>query len=304
LIIIEYKEMKIKFRKTKIIVVIACVLFLHYTASAQENTHNSLWRVSEGKNSVYLLGSIHMMKNETRFLNDSINRAFDDSKVLVLEVDLNSMADPRIQQILIAKGILAGGESFEKLIRKETYARLRKKAAELGLDISKYHQYKPWFFMLMLAETKLQMLGYNPQQGIDRHFFARAAKCGKQVIGLETPEQQMEMLDTMSKLDQDRLVRHGIKDLEIIEEELDSIINAWSTGDMEGLERTILKSFKGFPEIYNTLIINRNKDWIPKIESFLKQKQNYMIIVGAAHLPGRHGLVELLKKNGRLVEQL
>ena len=135
-------------------------------------------------------------------------------------------------------------------------------------------------------------------------FFTQRRLNPKSVLGLETFEQQMDMLDTMSKINPDDLVRQAIKDLDVLEEELDTILNAWSTGDMDKLEDTILKSFKEFPDIYRVLITQRNKKWIKKIEAFLGEKENHMIVVGAAHLAGKNGLVEVLKKKGYSVEQL
>ena len=82
------------------------------------------------------------------------------------------------------------------------------------------------------------------------------------------------------------------------------IIKAWSTGDIEVLESTMLKSFKEYPVLFKKLIIERNKNWVKKIESFLKNKTNYMVVVGAAHLAGKQGILELLKEKGYSIEQL
>ncbi len=293
-----------KFLKVKFLILIAFLLGLYCTINAGENPHNTLWRISSEKNSVYLLGSIHLLKNNFDFLNDSIKQAFDDSQIVVFEVDPNRMADPRAQQMMLTKGMLAEGKSLDKKINKGTYELARKKAAELGLDISLFKQFKPWFFTMTLAVAKMQQLGFSTENGLDKQFFAKATRSGKQVLGLETVEYQLAMLDTLSEVNQDELVRQTIKELDILEDELDKILTAWSTGDMKLLESTILKSFEEYPEVYNVLIRQRNKNWIPKIESFLKQKDNYMVIVGAAHLAGSDGLVALMKKKGYHIDQL
>lgn len=294
----------IPLKKVKILLLIAFVFFLSCVATAREAKHNTLWELSSGNNTVYLLGSIHLLKNNSSILNDPIMKAFEDSQILVFEVDLKTMTGPKAQKTILAKAMLPVGDSLEKKVNKETYELAKAKTAELGLDITSFNQFKPWFFVMTLAVFKMQKLGFSDQKGLDHFFYAKATQSGKKILGLETFEQQMDMLDIMSKVNQDDLVRHSIKDLDVLEEEMDAILKAWSTGDMNELENAILKSFKEFPDIYKALISQRNKDWIKKIELFLKQKENHMVVVGAAHLAGKDGLVELLKKKGYSVEQL
>jgi uncharacterized protein YbaP (TraB family) len=233
-----------------------------------------------------------------------MEKAFDDSDILVFEVDLKEMSSPKAQQTILAKGMLPAGDSLVKKINKKTYELAKATTEELGLDMAAFSQFKPWFFIMTLSVFKLNTLGFSSEQGIDTLLYSKATQSGKNVLGLETFEQQMDMLDTMSKINQDDLVRQALKDLDVLEQELDAILNAWSTGDMDKLEDTILKSFKEFPDIYRTLITERNKKWMKRIESFLGEKENYMLVVGAAHLAGSDGLVELLKKKGCTVEQL
>ena len=295
-------------RKVKAGLLIAFALCLGCIANAEQNisanTKNTLWRVSSEKNSVYLLGSLHILKSDNYPLDNSIERAFDDSQILVLEVDLRSQTDPKTQHMMLAKGMLPEGDSLDKRISKKTYELARAKIAELGLDIAAFKQFKPWFFTMTLVLTKLQTLGFSPQYGLDLHFFKKATQSGKQVLGLETFEQQIDMLDTLSEVSQDELVCQTVKELDILEQEMDTILKAWSTGDIKLLDETMLKSLKEYPAIYKVLITQRNNSWATKIESFLKQEKNYMVVVGAGHLAGRQGLVELLKKKGYSIEQL
>ena len=272
--------------------------------SQETGSKNTLWRVSSGENSVYLLGSLHLLKRENYPLNASIEKAFNDTQTLVLEVDMKSMTDPATQQMMLSKSMLPQGDSLDKRISKETYELAREKTKELGLDISALRQLKPWFFAMTLTVVKLKTLGFNPQDGLDMYLFSRAKESGKQILGLETFKQQLEMLDTLSTVNQDRLLCQTFKDLDILENKMDIILKAWSTGDIKALESTMLKSFKEYTVLFEKLIIERNKNWVKKIESFLKNKNNYMVVVGAAHLAGEQGVVELLKKKGYSVEQL
>jgi uncharacterized protein YbaP (TraB family) len=290
--------------KAKLVFFIAIALLLSCPVNGGETRHKAIWRVSKGNNTVYLLGSIHVLKGNDDILQGPMGKAFNDSKVLVFEIDLKEMASPDAQQTILAKGMLPPGDSLQQKINRETYELAKATTEEMGLDMATFSQFKPWFFIMTLSMFKLNMLGFSIQNGIDSLLYSKATQSGKKVLGLETFEQQMEMLDTMSGLNQDELVRQAIKDLDVLEQELDTILDAWSIGDMDRLEATILKSFKEFPHIYEALIIERNKKWMRSIESFLGEKENHMVVVGAAHLAGKEGLVELLKEKGCSVEQL
>jgi len=295
-------------RKLTIVLLVTIILsfsFLINVETSQEKvSKNTLWRVNSEENSVYLLGSLHLLKRENYPLNAQIEKAFNDSEILVLEVDMKSMTDPSTQQMILSRGMLPQGDSLDQQISLETYELAKEKTQTLGLDISAFKQFKPWFFAMTLTVVKLQALGFNPQDGLDTYLFSRAKEAGKQILGLETFKQQLGMLDTLSTVNQDKLLGQTFKELDILENEMDIIIKAWSSGDIKVLESTMLKSFEEYPVLFQKLIIERNKTWIKKIESFLKNKKNYMVVVGAAHLAGKQGIVELLKKKGYAVIQL
>jgi len=223
---------------------------------------------------------------------------------LVLEMDMGNARNAGLQQIALKKGMLAPGDSLEKKISKETYKLAKAKAAELGIDISIFNQFKPWFFTMTLTMARLQALGFSPQHGLDLHFFKKAEQSGKRVIGLETFEQQLKMLDTLSNLNQDDLLLQTIDQMDKMEVEFDELIDAWTNGNIKVLEEIMLKSFKSYPKIYTVIITQRNENWISKIESYMKRKDNYMVVIGFAHLAGSQGVIEMLRKRGYLVEQL
>lgn len=300
----QKENVMLSLHRAKLVFFVAIALLLSFTVNAGETRHNALWRVSTGNNSVYLLGSIHVLKGNDNILQGPMGKAFNDSKILVFEIDLKEMTSPDAQQTILAKGMLPPGESLEQKINRETYELAKAKTEEMGLDMATFSQFKPWFFIMTVSMFKINKLGFSVQNGIDSLLYSKAMQSGKKVVGLETFDQQLDMLNTMSRVNQDELVRQALKDLDVLEQELDTILDAWSTGDMDRLEDTILKSFKEFPDIHEALIIERNKKWMKSIESFLGEKENHMVVVGAAHLAGKEGLVELLKKKGCSVEQL
>jgi len=302
------KEITMVLRKLKTILLFGLIFCCLYSAYAQENLNvsskNSLWRVKSKSNSIYLLGSLHLLRSDNYPLSDIIEKAFEDSQTLVLEVDLKSMNDPETQLMMLAKGIFADGQTLEESIGRKAYELAKTKTEELGIDIVMFKDFKPWLFAITLTTIKLQSLGFEPQYGLDSYFYSKAKQAGKQVVALETPEYQMDLFDKMSTADQESLVSETLLKLDIVEMKMNTILDAWSSGDIKEMEATLLKSTKEYPELYKTLITNRNKAWLAKIESFLSEKGNYMILVGAGHLVDNKGLLELLKNKGYSIEQL
>lgn len=295
-------------RKLKTILLFGLIFCCFYSAHAQGNPNvsskNSLWRIKSKTNSIYLLGSLHLLRSNNYPLSDIIEKAFEDSQILVLEVDLKSMNDPETQLTMLTKGMFADGQTLVKSIGRKAYELAKTKTEELGIDIVMFKDFKPWLFAMTLTTIKLQSLGFDPQYGLDSYFYSKANQTGKQVVALETPEYQIDLFDKMSASDQESLVNEALLKLDMAEMKMNTILDAWSSGDIKEMEATLLKSIREYPELYETLIDNRNKAWLTKIESFLSEKGNYMILVGAGHLVGNSGLLELLENKGYSIEQL
>ncbi len=265
---------------------------------------STLWEIQSKTNKVYIQGSIHLLKSTDYPIDPAIEQAFENSNVLVLEADIGKMTDPQTQQLILSKGMFSDGKTLEQSLKPKTYQMAKSKVTELGLDIQMFSMLKPWCFAVTIATAKFQALGYLPQYGLDQHFFSKATQQGKTVIGLETVEYQMNLFADLSMVNQDLLVRQTLEDFDVIESQMNTIIRAWSKGDLDDLEETMLQSFKQYPSIHKTFIVDRNRNWILQIESFLKADKNYMVVVGAGHLPGKDGLIQVLKKKGYSVRQL
>lgn len=297
-----------RFRKISTLIIIALTLTLYCSTQAAHHLgvgkKKSLWRVRSQSNTIYLQGSIHLLKSDNYPLDPSIEEALKDSQVLVLEADLRTMGDPKVQQLMITKGILPQGSSLESQLSRETYVLAKKEMQELGVDISLFKQFKPWMFAMTVTVTRLQRLGFNSQYGVDMYLMSQAINTGKEIMGLEKLEYQVELLDTLTAREQDALVRQTFQDLDIIEEKVNSIVAAWSIGDVNTMEAIMLESFRKYPAIYRHLIANRNENWVSQIESFLKRRDNYMVVVGVLHLIGEDGLVKVLRRKGYIVDQM
>ncbi len=264
----------------------------------------SLWRVRSKSNVVYLLGSIHYLKPQSYPLAQEMEAAFKDAKKMIFEINLESAEGGRAQQLMAAKGIYTDRTTLKDHVSPATYALAEKQLKELGLDIQIFNQFKPWFTALTVLALKLQAMGFDPGKGIDQYFFRKAKKEKKEVGGFETLEYQFSLFDGMPERVQESLLLQTLSGGDLTETAVDAIVKAWTAGDLQALETLLLQGLKEFPELYQRLIVERNRAWLPKIESCLSQNENYLVVAGAGHLAGKNGLIEMLTAKGYSVEQL
>ena len=272
-------------------------------AAARGEAKGLLWKISNDKSTVYLLGSIHYLKKENFPLNENILTALDNSQRLVLEIDVNSVRPDAAQKITISKAVYQDGTTLEQNVSQETFELTRQRAAQLGIDVKIVAPMKPWFVSLTLVSMRLQQLGFDPNFGVDRYLAAQAASKGKPVGGLETLEFQLGVMDQLSKSEQEMLLRQSVSELDQLDRGIQSIVQAWLQGDSGALEPLLLESMKKYPDLYQKMIVGRNRRWIAQIEKMLEQGGTTMVVVGAAHLVGQEGVVEILKERGYKVER-
>jgi uncharacterized protein YbaP (TraB family) len=157
---------------------------------------------------------------------------------------------------------------------------------------------------LTIEEMEWQKAGFDPALGLDQHFYDQAMQDGKTVQGLETVEYQISRFDEMPMDLQDHLLAETLKDIDTEQANMSKLIESWRAGDAAAVERIVLKDLQQEPVLYQRLLLERNRNWLPKLEVLLKRPGRAMVVVGAAHLVGPDGLLSMLKARGYKVEQL
>ncbi len=265
---------------------------------------NFLWKVKGAKNTVYIQGSIHVMKKTDYPLAKEIVAAYTASKEIVFEVDLAEANGPKGMQMMMAKGTLPAGQTLKTILKADVYKTLNNATSTFGLPGALIDGMKPWLVIQMVTILELQKLGFNPQDGLDLHFFERAKKDGKKTGGLEDIGAAINALDKLTQENPDEFVEQSIADLKKIEPLMKEITAFWKAGDAAGLDKALLEEMKKFPEVYKSLLVDRNHNWMDGIEEKLKADHDVMIIVGSAHLVGKDSVLKLLKKKGYTIDQL
>jgi len=273
------------------------------TGAAAQTGRSFLWKVQSGTNVMYLAGSVHALTADAYPLNPAYQRAFEASSTLVEEIDL-AEADPLTGGLgLLAKGMYTDGRTFNTVVSKETAALVAEKLKGTPLALELIQPMKPWMVMLMLEALGAQAAGLDPELGLDKHFYNLATGAGKQVIGLETVQYQIDRFDKMPDAMQEQLLRSELAEMETEKTSLRTLLTAWQTGDAAAIEKMLLTSFTDNPAAYSSLITERNRNWMPQLEACLKRSSPCLVIVGAAHIVGPQGLLALLRQRGYRIEQ-
>jgi len=284
---------------------LAATLLACGTAAAQAPrapAKSFLWKVQAANGVLYLAGSVHALSADTYPLSPAFERAFQASGTLVEEIDLGDATQISASLKLLGKGVFQDGRTFDQVVSRDTLALVTERLKDTA-PIEMLKPMKPWMVDLMIEMTDLQKKGLDPKFGLDQHFYDAAKAAGKPVVGLETAESQIDRLDQMPLAVQEQMLRSTVKELDAERGGLGSLVADWRRGDSAALEKTLLASFKDFPAAYASLIVERNRNWMPQIEACLTRPSPCFVVVGAAHLVGPDGLLALLQRKGYRVEQ-
>lgn len=271
--------------------------------AAQQIQNSCLWSVQTQSNKFYFLGSLHVLTQDAYPLSAAIANAYSDSQKIVFETDIAAMNDPATQAKMLELGLYPEGQNLLRNLDADTRQMLEKKMTELGLPMEQFSRFKPWLMALTLTTVELQKLGFNPMYGVDVHFFNKATADGKEIGALEPVAFQLDLFGQMDKQNQNAFLNQTLKDLGVVNELAGDLVKFWKTGNAGKLHALLYKSFKDYPDLHNRLLIQRNKQWAEKIETFMQENKNILFVVGAGHLVGPQSVVDLLKKKGHKVKQ-
>ena len=285
--------------------ILAWLALLPALAPADNATHPvTLWMAEGAGNRVYLLGSVHLLREQDHPLPRVIDAVYDDAETLYMELDMDDL-DPVLMQATINDlGMLDEGTSLRDVMGEDLYAEAIARAAELELPLDMLDRTEPWLAAITVEQLALARIGFNPSYGIEMHLLRRALSDNKEILGFESVEQQLAYLDGLSLDAQRALLMQTLTESAGIREIMDDLILAWRSGDIDYLEQTLLDDVSGYPELYETIVVSRNRLWVDTIEALLEQEEDYLVVVGALHLVGEDGVPQLLEQRGIKITQM
>jgi len=255
-----------------------------------------LWEVSRGGNTVYLLGSVHMLRPDAYPLDPALYEAFDAARVVAFEIDLGeaAAAAPR----MLMRGMYTDGRSLRSELPADLYTRLDDKLAGFGISAQLVAPMKPWLVSMTLSSVALQQVGFTPELGVDMHFFERAGEGGKRIVALETIEDQIDVFDGLTPDQQIALLESTLTEMDSIRDRMDEITAIWASGDSERLSQLMNESLLDQPVLTEGILYDRNRKWLPQIEAMVASGEPAIVIVGMGHMVGEQSVTDLLIEAG------
>ena len=261
----------------------------------------SVWKVTgPGGGTLYLGGSIHALHSVDYPLPTAYNRAFDASTRLSFEVDRKALLDS-------SKGLSKAGQypsrdSLKNHVDPRTYVYLVRLFALLKIPEEKIAKFRPWYLALLLQAPDLH--GLSEELGVEEFLTKRAQANSKPVFGLESARGHMEIFSGLSDRQSEAMLLLMFMPAEKGSSQDGRLVDAWRKGDADTETRIFMDGFRDFPSLGERLLAVRNRNWIPKIEQYLRSGQTYFVVVGAAHMGGPEGILALLRARGYKIEQL
>ncbi|MBB1060643.1 TraB/GumN family protein [Marilutibacter spongiae] len=266
-----------------------------------------LWKVSDADNSIYLLGSFHLLKPSDYPTAAEIDAAFDQASEVVFEIPPAALADPATGMKMLQASGYADGRSLSQVLAPGELEQLDALFRASGQSVASVEAYEPWFINLSLVMGMSQAMGFDSTHGLDQHLIARAADKGKPTAGLETIDAQLAALDGMPMEEQVESLVEFVQDPAQARVELAQMHDAWRQGDTGLLETLAIDEMKSrTPESYRLVNVARNDAWLPELQAMLDDRsdEDVLVVVGAMHLLGEDGLVDKLSAAGYAVERM
>ena len=263
----------------------------------------SIWHLSDDDSDIYIFGTIHILRPETEWRTDAVMEAFDSADTVYFEAPVNDPAEqaqivPLIQQL----GLNPPERPLSSQISEEANARLAEIAPLLGSSPAQMEPFRPWFAAIQITVGHAVIEGYDPNSGVEAQLWPEAVSSGKTLQYFETIEEQLSFFATLDRSIEVELLEQTLAQLDEGAGTLDALVTAWGSGDQAQIDALMNGQFRDeAPEVYEVLIAQRNEAWAEAIDAMMDGSGTVFIAVGAGHLPGDGGLIEMLRDRGRTV---
>jgi len=280
------------------------VVFVLLVSVSSVFAASPVWKISKGDARIYIGGTIHVLSKTDYPLPAGFDAAYQQAAQLVFETDMQKMTAPETQQLVLQQVIYSDGRNLKQVLNQQTFQELAQYLATKKIPVAEVVGLKPGMLAVTLTMVELQRLGMGGT-GVDSFYQAQALNDHKRLGQLEAVEEQIGFLATLGEGYENELISYTLRDIKDLPRTMQLIKAAWRQGDTRKLEELALAPLKQeFPPLYQTLIVKRNKAWMPRIEALLKTGEVEFVLVGALHLVGDDGLLAQLAARGYQVQKL
>lgn len=282
------------------------ILFILFFLSVtpQVIAESSVWLVEKGANKVYLGGTIHLLRATDYPLPVEFEKAYHQSQLVTFETNIKQLNNPDISRQMLFKMSYQDKRTIQSETSPEVYQQLNNYAKSAGISLKFMRKAKPGMLMSAFMLNELGKIGVN-QEGIDMYFLNKALDDNKKTLFLETPVQQIDFLAEIGIGNEDRFYQSLMRDIEQTQTLFSKMVKYWRSGNNVMLDAATNQMMKAdSPQTFETLIVQRNLNWLPTIEQYFETPEIELILVGAAHLIGEQGLLNKLAAKGYKVSKL
>ena len=285
----------------KLFLAITSFLAVPLLSKAQETTgqQSLLWEIT-GKNlkePSYLYGTIHAICKEDMVISDVLKDKFQKSSQLALEVDMD---DPALLFTMQKGLMMSRGQTLKTIMKEKEFSALQSFFKDsLKMDIAPLMSFKPFFLQSMMIG---KLLGC-PHQAYETVFMDMAKDQKIEILGLETAQDQMDRVDKIPQEIHVKMLVEMIGDFNKAQKEMRNMINVYKLQNVDSLATYMSKEMTGMGNFEEVLLTERNNNWIPVIIKMAGEKPTFFA-VGAGHLGGQNGVIELLRREGYTVKPL
>lgn len=263
----------------------------------------AVWKIHDADSTVYLLGTIHLLKADTPWLSEDLRAIAERADTLTLELHPDEATSPKMQQRVMQLGFYPPSDGLSQHVPDPLYQRLAAEFQELGIPVQAMERMKPWMVGIQIGVVSAMRAGFLPQYGVDHTLGQLAAASGKTIRGLETAEYQLSLFADLSDEAQIAFLEEGMEQVDDLAGYFAKLKDAWLSADLEDLDALLREGMDKSPELAEALLFTRNANWIPEIEALLDEPGEHLVAVGAAHLTGTKSVIDLLAQKGYAPER-
>ncbi len=262
---------------------------------------SAVYEVSYGKNKIYLAGTIHILREKDFPPPAEFNAAYQQAQKIYFETDMQKAQAPEFGQRFAQAMMLPNNGTLKDVLDTPTWAALQAYSTKSQYPLSQTMMFNPAMVSILITMSESKKIGAG--EGVDA-FYDKAARTDNKFIGeLETGDDVIGYMKSFAQEDPNKIITSTLSDMENISNDLDKMIAAWRVGDLDLLDKELSEKMRQeTPKAYQTLVVDRNKKWLPQIEKMFKTTEVEMVLVGSLHLSGRDGLLAGLKKSGYKVK--
>lgn len=268
-----------------------------------DDSDPALWVVKDADTTIYMFGTVHMLKPGLGWFDEAVKDAFDKSDSLLIEVLLPE-DQAEVVKRTIPLAVDKNGTALSTLLSDAQRAGYEAAMNKYGLPVGQFEIFEPWFTGITLSAVSLLGEGYDPEHGSEKILTKAAKSANKPIAGLETFDEQMGFFDNLPRDAQLQFLNDTVTQLPQASGEFAEIVFAWARGKPEDLGERMNRAMSGSEELAETLLYKRNARWADWIKMRLDQPGTVFMAVGAGHLAGQKSVQDYLAARGLTAERI